>query len=116
MARLDELYQLSVKLDDVLNKVTNDNREEMIEEITRLIDAREKVIRKIERPYSADEIEIGKKIVELNKTIEKNLEAVFAQLRREMKQIQQQKKSNRSYINPYGSIKSVDGMYVDSKQ
>lgn len=117
MKELNELYKVTVALFTILNKeITNQNREETITEVNRLIDEREKVMVNITPPFSKEEQEVGKEIVTLNKEIEKKLEQIFSQLKSEMKQIQQQKKSNRSYINPYGTPQTLDGMYVDSKK
>jgi len=117
MSRLEELYKLTIDLEATLNQeITNNNREEIIAEINELVDKREKVISDIQPPFTDAENEIGQKVIKLNKTIEQKLEAVFSQLKEEMKQMQKRKKSNRSYINPYGKMKTIDGMYLDSKQ
>lgn len=117
MTRLDELYKLTVELHDILQtEVTNQNREEIISKVNDLINKREQVIPFVKPPFSDDENKIGKEVIKLNQEIEIKLEQMFTQLKNEMRKIQQQKKSNRSYINPYGPIKTIDGMYVDSKQ
>lgn len=117
MSHIERLYTLTVELHHLLSEeITNQNRETAIEKINDLILQREREIEHVKPPFSSSENELGKKVVQLNKEIEIKLENVFSQLKDEMKQMQKQKKSNRSYINPYGPIKTIDGMYVDSKQ
>lgn len=117
MSQLEMLYKLTSELHLLLNEeVTNQNRETVITKINELIEQREQAIKQVKPPFTQSENEIGKKVISMNKEIEIKLENIFSQLKQEMKQIQKQKKTNRSYINPYGPIKTIDGMYVDSKQ
>lgn len=116
MNRLEEVYEMTLKLNTILTNVTAENRESLIQEINELIDKREQALKLVKSPYTLDEKVIGQKLLSLNKTVQKQLDQVFTKLKQEMEQMQQQKKSNRSYINPYGEIKTIDGVYIDSKQ
>lgn len=117
MSRLDELYKVTVELSVLLDEeITNDNREQIISKVEILIDKRENLMKEVIPPFSESEKKLGKTVINLNTKIEQKLEKVFSELKNEMRQIQKQKKSNRSYINPYGPIKTIDGMYVDSKK
>lgn len=117
MSRLDELYKLTIDLEATLNQeITNNNRESIITKINDLVDKRGIAMQEIQPPFTETENETGQKVIKLNETIEQKLEAVFSQLKEEMKQMQKRKKSNRSYINPYGKMKTIDGVYLDSKQ
>lgn len=117
MSRLDNLHNLTVELYELLQgEITSDNREKIIKEINVLIEQREELMQNITPPFSKTENKLGKKVIIMNKEIESKLEHVFSQLKTEMKQVQKQKKSNRTYINPYGPIQTIDGMYVDSKK
>lgn len=117
MSRLDVLYQITLNLKETLEQdIHAENREAIIVEINELLEQRSAEIKKITPPYSEKEKDMGQRIVLLNDDIEKSMNHIFDELKREMKQIKKQKESNRSYINPYGKMTSTDGMYVDSKQ
>lgn len=117
MARLNTLYQLTIDLKELLmQKVTPQQRDDVLLKMNQLIEARSIEMQKITPPYTEKEKEIGQKIVQLNHTIEQRMNLLFDELKQEMKQLNKQKKSNRSYINPYGKITSTDGMYLDSRQ
>src|SRR5690625_4810310 len=88
----------------------------IITEAKTLIEERGSMKEELTPPFSEQEKSLGKKIVEINVQIEKKMEILFASLKQDIRKINKQKESNRSYINPYGNIKSTDGMYLDSKQ
>lgn len=117
MNRLEEIYNLTKRMEETLDQsITSQNRESIIKEITVLIEKRGTSMDKLSSPFSVDEKLLGKKVVKLNETIEKEMESLFETLKKDMRQVNKQKESNRTYINPYGNIKSTDGMYLDSKQ
>jgi flagellar protein FliT len=117
MSRLDVLYDITKKIKKILDQsITTKNREAIIEEVTVLIAERGQVMENLTPPFSEQEKLQGKQIVVLNKQIEKEMESLFDILKQDIRQVNKQKESSRSYINPYGNIKSTDGMYLDSKQ
>jgi len=116
MSRLQELYQITKKLEKLFEQtITSKNRESIIEEISYLIDQRGKYMDQLTPPYTETEKKLGKEIVHLNRTIEKEMNKIFRDLKREMQQMKIQKKSNQSYMNPFKSVQALDGMYMDSK-
>lgn len=117
MSRLDVLYQLTLNLKETLEqKIDRQKRDQVILKVNELIEQRAIEMTNITPPYTEKEKEMGQEIVRLNDIIERNMNLLFDELKQEMKQLNKQKKSNRSYINPYGKITSTDGMYLDSKQ
>lgn len=117
MNRLEKLYEVTLQLNDVISEtVPPKSREEVIQKINQLIDERAIIMEKVTPPYSEDEKQIGKKIVDLNETIKEKMNQLFVELKADIKSVKKRKESNRSYINPYGRLKTTDGMYVDSKQ
>src|SRR5690625_4158086 len=117
MNRLDQVYHVTKKIEKMLNQsITNKNREDIIEKVTVLIEERGRIMEDLTPPFSEQEKLLGKKVVVLNEQIEKEMETLFETLKQDMRQVNKQKESSRTYINPYGNIKSTDGMYLDSKQ
>ncbi|MEI3607463.1 flagellar protein FliT [Pseudogracilibacillus sp. SE30717A] len=116
MKNLEQLYEISEAILQALENEHATNREQTIQQIDELIGKRETIIEQIKGPYTEDEEEIGQKVVQLNEQIKVKMDALYSQVKEDMKQVKQQKKLNRSYINPYGPIKTTDGMYLDRKQ
>ncbi len=44
------------------------------------------------------------------------MNALFTELKQEMQQMKQQRKSTQSYINPYRDVQTMDGMFMDKKK
>ncbi|PAV31022.1 flagellar protein FliT [Virgibacillus profundi] len=117
MNRLQVLYDVSLQLNKVLDQdITEKNRETVIEQINELIDKRGIHLETITSPYTENEKQLGKKIVQLNNEIQEKMQQLFDELKSEMKQVKKQKKSNRTYSNPYENIQAMDGMFLDSKK
>lgn len=117
MNRLDELYKTTVELKELLDqKVTAKNRDEIIEQMTDLIEKRGEYLATLSPPYSDEENEYGKQIIELNQHIQEKMNALFAELKLEMKHVMKQRQSKQSYANPYQDVQLMDGMFLDSKQ
>ncbi len=116
MGRLEELHTVTLELLHLLENREDNDREKTIQHIDQLIGKRDKIIETIKAPYTNEEEELGKQILQLNERIMHELDQLYNLVKKDMKRIKQQKERNRSYINPYGSIKTTDGMYVDRKQ
>ncbi|MFD1361678.1 flagellar protein FliT [Lentibacillus salinarum] len=116
MNRLQQLLVLTRELEDVLNgQVNAQNRDDIMGEVHELLDERKKLLDQITPPFTADERLTGQQTVALNEQIQQKMDALFDALKLEMKQSKKQKKSNRSYLNPYENVKTADGMYMDSR-
>ena len=59
---------------------------------------------------------LAKKLVPINEDVQNKMQVIFTDLKTEMKQVKQQKKSNQSYTNPYKSVQTMDGMFMDRKK
>ncbi|MGM8212559.1 flagellar protein FliT [Virgibacillus sp. W0430] len=117
MNQLEQLYERTMELEQVLAQpITAKNRDEVIVVINTLINEREKCMENLRPPYTEEEKQLGKQIIERNETIKKKMDELFEHIKQDMKQVKKQEKSSRSYINPYGKFQTTDGMYLDSKQ
>lgn len=117
MTELKKVYRVTKELEYILDKkIDPSNREDVINNVNELIEKRSIYIKKVKPPYTDEEKQMGTRIVELNNSIEKKMNLLFEDLKLEMKQIKNQRKSNRSYTNPYENIQLIDGMFMDSKQ
>lgn len=117
MNKVQKLYDMTKKLYDILNQpITNYNREEVIKQINTLVEKRGHYIDRLAPPYTNEEKKIGQDIIRFNKKIQEHMQQLFNDLKIEMKQVKKQKRSNRSYTNPYESVRALDGMFLDQKK
>lgn len=117
MERMEELYSKTKEILSLLHKVDNrdTDRDMIITEINQLLEQRSRILKEIVPPYSDEEMAIGKSVTVLDEEIEANMLALFNRVREDYKQVKKKKDLGASYINPYGNMKTVDGMYLDNK-
>ncbi|WP_036575102.1 flagellar protein FliT [Oceanobacillus picturae] len=116
MNRLKPVYDATIRLEKVLSQETTaKNREEIIEQVNQLVELRGEQMENIVAPFSVEEKKLGQIVVEKNRTIEGKMENLFRDLKLEMKQVKKQKKSNRTYTNPYEKVRARDGRFMDSR-
>ncbi|MBO1001549.1 hypothetical protein ACFSKI_16000 [Pseudogracilibacillus auburnensis] len=118
MGRLQQLHDVTVNMLSTLQQLEEKklDRESVIKKMDELIVSRDAIIQKIKAPYTEEEIEIGQQVVQLNEQVKLKMDHLYDDVKSDMKKVKQKKELNRSYINPYGQIKTTDGMYLDSKQ
>lgn len=111
------LEKITQKLYDITNQtITAKKREESLEQIDNLLEEREMLFEKLKPPYTVDEQGKGQEILQLNQQIERKLDRMFIQLKKEIQQMNKQKRRDSSYRNPYESVQVMDGMFVDQKK
>ncbi len=116
MNHLEELYEVTIGIVRVLENKEDNNREQTIQKIDQFISKRDAIIEKIKGPYTEEEEKIGRKVVQLNELIKVKMNELYSDVKEDMKRVKKQKELNRSYINPYGPMKTTDGLYMDRKQ
>lgn len=117
MDHIQGLLLLTEQLQELLDReITSKNREKTIEQIDYLIEMRGKYLQKVAPPFTEEEKEVGRQIIDKNVFIQKKMDCLFSNLKDEMRQVKQKKQSNRSYLNPYKSVQALDGMFMDKKK
>ncbi|MFD2044998.1 flagellar protein FliT [Ornithinibacillus salinisoli] len=117
MNRLESVHHITLQLEDILDQdVSAKNRQSIIEKITSLLEKRGSYMDEVSPPFTSEEKVLGEKLVQLNKSIEAKMQKLFSELKVEMKQAKKQKKSNRTYVNPYDKVQTMDGMFMDHKK
>ncbi len=111
-----KLYDVSVELKKLSESINRTNRDEALPKVNELINERENLIKDIKGPYTDEEKLIGQKIVKINEEIQKSMEILLTNVKKDIVQLKKNKSSNLSYINPYGETETTDGVYLDSKQ
>ncbi|MER2105295.1 MAG: flagellar protein FliT [Solibacillus sp.] len=117
--QLQALLQISAKLYDKLTTVPEDDvRNGFIEEIEATLDERGILTQQLsDAGFAYDETnKLHRTLFELDKGIRERLERVLQSVKQDMKDLQATKKSEQPYMNPYGHVQTMDGMYYDKKK
>ena len=104
----DSLLTMSKSTDE-------DTRDQVIERIEALLDEREKLQLEMVAPFTEEEQDFGKKLVELETDVQKGLDLFTTRIRTNISELQSKKVHMKSYMNPYGNV-ARDGRYYDTKQ
>ncbi|GIO26425.1 flagellar protein FliT [Ornithinibacillus bavariensis] len=117
MNRVQPIYDITIKIQRILEgDISANMRQEVIDQINTLLLERGTYMEHASEPFTKEELELGRKLLPINQVIERKMEAIFAEIKDEMKQVKKQKQSNRKYINPYENIHTIDGMFMDKKK
>lgn len=119
MDKLQQLLQTSAKLYQHLAELpSGEERDSYIEQINTLLDERGTCMQNI----LADGFKFDKAnrshqmLAELDKGIRERLDKVMEAVKEDMKELNNAKKNEKQYINPYASVSTMDGRYYDNKQ
>jgi len=121
MDLMKQLLLLSEKLYSYLGKEPEnkeEKRDEYIEFVDKLLDARGQTIDQLKampnNPIIEHEYEA--QLRALDKGILERLETFKKQIAIDMQNLQKSKKSEVQYHNPYGAVSTMDGTYYDKKK
>lgn len=115
MIPLQECFKVTEDLIKVLNKVDSNDRDASIDRITELLEKRNMIVSTIKSPFSNDEMEFGKSLVEQNKLLNSLLEKVKLDIQKDLSTLSKRKRSMNRYVNPYDTIQS-DGFFYDKRK
>ncbi|NLY80598.1 MAG: flagellar protein FliT [Lysinibacillus sp.] len=115
----NQLLQVSAKLYQLLSDIPKgDERDSYIESINKLLDERGEVIKALQTEgfQINPEIKTHSTLIQLDKGIRNRLQLVMDEVKKDLKDLQNVKKHERQYMNPYESVRVMDGMYYDKKK
>ncbi|HLS23547.1 MAG TPA: hypothetical protein VK037_06475 [Pseudogracilibacillus sp.] len=117
MERIQPLYKTTKQLLEVVEKPyeTFEEREKLIDEMNKLLVQREELMQEVKPPYTEEEETLGKQIIKMDETIKEKMNELFRSVQTDLRQLKQKRDSDKTYINPYKNLETVDGMYVDDK-
>lgn len=117
MGRMEEAYTITKTMVALFDQpITMENQETTIHKLNDLLEKRETEMKQMTTPFTAQEQELGDTIIRMNGNISQHMTVLFEKIKNDMSDVKKRKQTNRSYLNPYGKIKSTDGMFLDSKQ
>lgn len=119
MDNQQQLLQVSAKLFQLLETVPkSEQRDEFLVEVDRLLEQRGKVLEALrdENVQFSKENKVHNMLIDLDKGIQERLELVMQAVKTDMKHLQTAKQKEQQYINPYSSVRVMDGKYYDKKK
>ena len=116
MGEVEQFLAASEKLfSHLATSPSDEERTEFIDQINVLLDAREEVIQSLDKTNISTH-SLYNHLLELDKSINERLETVMNVVKGDLKDLQQKKRHETSYTNPYAATQTLDGMYFDNKK
>ncbi|WP_099361315.1 hypothetical protein [Fredinandcohnia onubensis] len=110
------LYRVTKELMDILeHPIPGGNRDELIIQITHLLEYRDTIIEDIKPPYNEEETKLGKEIVRMNTIIDSKIEDVKSNIQFDLSKLKKSKQNNTKYLKQYQSA-PVDGIFFDKRK
>ena len=113
MEAIQALHEATQQLIELLQQNHLD-RDVRIERIQSLLDQREELLKSIQPPFTQQEKELGKQLVELDQSVNQLLQKQKREIQQDLKRLHMKKESNQKYTNPYESM-PVDGLFYDKQ-
>ncbi|MGX9133383.1 flagellar protein FliT [Rummeliibacillus sp. JY-2-4R] len=116
MELLQELLQVSAQLYKLLTKLPSEkDRDEYIKKVDDYLDNRGAIIEQLQQ-LEVNPLPFEKQLCELDSGIRKQLESLKSEIAQDMKNLQKSKKTERRYVDPYASVRVMDGTYFDGRK
>jgi len=119
MGPVQKLLATSAQLYEHLTVIPEgDERDTYIEKIENLLDQRGRLLEEVmaSNSVSLDGHQLTPHLLKLDRGIQARLEKVMIVIKTDIKNLQQSKKSEQSYFNPYADVGAMDGVYYDGKK
>ncbi|MEO4054189.1 flagellar protein FliT [Solibacillus sp. CAU 1738] len=116
---LTNYLQTSAQLFKYLTQIpTGEERTEYINKINEYLDERGKLVDQLKQfnfKYN-ETIKMHQTLFELDKGIQERLAIVMEVVKEDIKELQNTKKHEQQYIDPYESLRILEGRYYDGKK
>ncbi len=115
MNAVKALEDVTNELCEVIDNVSQEQRDDAISRLTELLNRREEIIETLDGPYAPEEMKMGKAIMEKNLIIDQRLKAIMSDIVHDRKALTIKKRTSDRYRNPYQTMPR-DGMFLDKKE
>lgn len=110
------LFLVTIRLTELTSNVpSQEKRDEVIEQIFALLYERDVLLTKVETPKDEIERSIMKEIVNLNNQINRSMNFILADIKKDLTGLKEQKRAHNQYINPYKSLNNISAFF-DKKE
>lgn len=116
---LTKLLRISEQIFEQLASLPEqEKRIDFIEEINSQLDKRGETIKLLmEQGFQINpKVELHQTLIELDAAIKNRLDVLMQGIKDDMRDLQNAKKNERQYMNPYSDVRVMDGMYYDKKK
>ncbi|MFJ7735958.1 flagellar protein FliT [Lysinibacillus sp. NPDC097287] len=118
MNTVQDLLQVSAKLYQHLTILpSEDERDVFIEKVHQYLDERGVLVEQLQQ--EGFQVDLTNKahatLAELDTGIKERLDKVMKSIQADMKDLQNAKKNEQQYLNPYANVQVMDGRYYDKK-
>jgi flagellar protein FliT len=114
MAEIQAFQNVTMELIGIL-QLEKPDRDEKINKIQSLLNQREELLKMIQPPFTPQEKELGKQLIELDQQMKQLMGKQKSNIMQDMKSARMKKQSNQKYTNPYESM-GVDGIFFDKQK
>jgi flagellar protein FliT len=114
MEAIQAFQNVTMELIEALQQDKHE-RDESIKKIQILLTQREELLKLIQPPFTPQEKELGKQLIELDQHVKKLMGKQKRDIMQDMKSARMKKQSNQKYTNPYESM-GVDGIFFDKQK
>lgn len=96
----------------------SDQRDDFLEKIDILLDERGQILEtlRVENYRFNKDNKVHKILLDLDTGIRKRLDLIMQEIKDDMKQLKTIKQKEQQYLNPYSSVRVMDGKYYDKKK
>lgn len=116
MNPVEQLYGCTKRLVEHLRKgLPKTDREAYIETIEKLLEERQRLIEQLPKLINGKKTIIGEEIIRDDRLIQEMLGAMFDEIKKDVHQLQRQKRMRNRYVHPY-SNGAADGMFLDKRK
>ncbi|UOR14058.1 flagellar protein FliT [Halobacillus amylolyticus] len=113
----EQFASITAQLDEMIHqRVTDQNRTKVLEEVDKLLDQREQLLTSLPQPQTSEEQAIVERIIKREPAMNQKLEFLLNDLKVDLRNMKKQKSSKQRYTNPYQSVSTYDGMFMDHKK
>lgn len=92
-----------------------EKRDEVIEQVEKLLDVREALQKEIEGPFTKEEEAFAKELLVTEQQFQQKISEYFKNIRNDISIAQSKKTNMKNYMDPYRNL-AQDGAYYDTKQ
>lgn len=119
MGPVEKLLSISAQLYEHLAVIPEgEERDSYIGKIEELLEVRGRLLEEVmvSDSVSLEGHQLTFHLIEIDQGIQSRLQKVMTAIKIDMKNLQQSKKSEQTYLNPYSNVRVMDGMYYDGKK
>lgn len=117
VSQVQKVHTITEQLLQLVAKpVVKDQRDELIDQITSLLEKREQLLPGVQAPFSEEDKLFSQQIIDWNQVITAKFTDIKQQIQLDMIQLKKSKSSNQQYINPYQSVSTSDGRFYDKRK